>query len=193
LESAERFAEGLATEQELALAGRKGQQALGKARWSSDRHCSEHTYWQAAEAANHVTQRNYDGGDHPSVRHVAQSAATAWAFNLFYSRAEAKTTRPRINDDVLRRQAVHANYLRDIFGSLFRPVAIHAAWFAWNDGTVRRIARAIYEERAFNRMPILADALEDSGCDNADILAHCRSEAQHFKGCWVVDSLLRMK
>ena len=117
LECAERFADGLATEQELADAGRKGQQALWKERWSSDRHCSEHTYWQAAEAANHVTRKNYDGGDHPSVRHVAQSAATAWAFNLFYSRAEAKTARPRIKDDVLLRQAVHAHYLRDIFGS----------------------------------------------------------------------------
>ena len=61
---------------------------------------------------------------------------------------------------------------------------------AWNDGTVRKIAQAIYDERAFDRLPILADALEDAGCDNADILNHCRNGGEHVRGCWVVDLLL---
>ena len=61
---------------------------------------------------------------------------------------------------------------------------------AWNAGTVRRIAQAIYDDRAFDRMPILADALEDAGCDNADILNHCRESREHVRGCWVVDLLL---
>ena len=46
------------------------------------------------------------------------------------------------------------------------------------------------EERAFDRLPILADALEDAGCDNADILNHCRSAGPHVRGCWVVDLVL---
>ena len=53
-----------------------------------------------------------------------------------------------------------------------------------------RIAQAIYDKRAFDRMPILADALEDAGCDNADILAHCRGPNEHVRGCWVVDLIL---
>lgn len=77
-----------------------------------------------------------------------------------------------------------------IFGNPFRPINKSPAWLAWNDGTVRKVAQSIYEERAFDRMPILVDALEDAGCDNADILNHCRSNSPHVKGCWVVDALL---
>jgi hypothetical protein len=53
-----------------------------------------------------------------------------------------------------------------------------------------RVAKAIYQSRAFQDMPILADALEDAGCDNADILAHCRRPGPHVRGCWVVDLIL---
>jgi hypothetical protein len=69
-------------------------------------------------------------------------------------------------------------------------VRAEPSWLAWNDGTVPRIAQDIYDEWAFDRLPILADALEDAGCDNADILAHCRQAGEHVRGCWVVDLLL---
>jgi hypothetical protein len=55
---------------------------------------------------------------------------------------------------------------------------------------VRKIVKAIYDERAFERMPILADALEDAGCDDQDILNHCRQSGEHVRGCWVLDLLL---
>lgn len=80
--------------------------------------------------------------------------------------------------------------VQEIFGNPFRPVTINPAWLTWNDGTVVRIAQSIYDEKAFDRMPILADALTDAGCDNADILNHCRSDSPHVRGCWVVDLLL---
>jgi hypothetical protein len=80
--------------------------------------------------------------------------------------------------------------LRCIFGNPFRLVAINPFWFAWNDRTIPKIAQAIYEDCAFDRLPILADALEDAGCNNADILAHCRGPGPHVRGCWVVDLLL---
>jgi hypothetical protein len=84
-----------------------------------------------------------------------------------------------------------SDMIRDIFGNPFHPpYASASSWLAWNDGTVVRIAQAIYDERAFDRMPILADALEDAGCDNADILRHCREPGEHVRGCWVVDLLL---
>src|SRR5262249_28100532 len=66
-------------------------------------------------------------------------------------------------------RVVQCHFLHDIFGNPFRPVVFKPVWLAWNGATVLRIAQAIYDERAFDRMPILADALEDAGCDNADI------------------------
>ena len=69
-----------------------------------------------------------------------------------------------------------SNIIRDIFGNPFRPPPpVPPAVLSWNNGTVRRLAEAIYEERAFNRWPILADALLDAGCDNAELIEHCRS------------------
>jgi hypothetical protein len=80
-----------------------------------------------------------------------------------------------------------ADHFRDIFGNPFRPVAVDPAWLT---STAVGLAQAIYDDRAFDRLPILADALQDAGCENADILEHCRGEGPHVRGCWVVDLLL---
>jgi hypothetical protein len=77
--------------------------------------------------------------------------------------------------------------VRDIFGNPFRPVTLNPAWRTSN---VSALAQSIYDDRAFDRLPILADALEDAGCDNADILNHCRQPGEHVRGCWVVDLVL---
>jgi hypothetical protein len=82
---------------------------------------------------------------------------------------------------------IHAALLRDILGNPFRPVTIDPAW---KTGNVIGLAQAIYEERAFDRMPILADALEEAGCQEESVLTHCRSGDVHVRGCWVVDRLL---
>lgn len=81
----------------------------------------------------------------------------------------------------------HCDLIRDIFGNPFRPVAVVPAWLT---STAVAIAQGIYADRAFERLPILADALQDAGCENADILAHCRGEGPHVRGCWVVDLVL---
>jgi hypothetical protein len=83
--------------------------------------------------------------------------------------------------------------LRDIFGPLpFRAVTCNPVWFLWSGGTVQRLAASAYDERDFSpeRMGVLADALEDAGCADPDILNHCRRPGVHVKGCWVVDALL---
>jgi hypothetical protein len=78
--------------------------------------------------------------------------------------------------------------LRDVFGNPFRAVALNPAWLT---SDVLALARGIYGEKAFDRMPILADALQDAGCDNDDVLTHCRDAALvHVRGCWVVDLVL---
>jgi hypothetical protein len=99
-----------------------------------------------------------------------------------------------------------ADLLRDIFGNPFRPVEREPAWLT---SDVLALARGIYDDHAFDRMPILADALQDAGCNADDILNHCRYSSlrgaepsgspatghgtrasPHVRGCWVVDLLL---
>jgi hypothetical protein len=84
-----------------------------------------------------------------------------------------------------------ASLLRCIFGNPFRPPPLtEPAWLKRHDGTVVNLAQAIYDERRFQDLPILADTLEEAGCTNADILDHCRQPGDHVRGCWVVDLLL---
>jgi hypothetical protein len=88
-------------------------------------------------------------------------------------------------------RAVQAALLRDIFGNPFRTVTVDPSWLAWHGGTVVRLAEAIYEERRFADLPVLADALEEAGCTDEDILGHLRQqEAVHERGCWALDLLL---
>jgi hypothetical protein len=89
--------------------------------------------------------------------------------------------------DITGNAAEQAELVRDIFGNPFRPVTLDPRWLT---ADVTGLARGIYDDRAFDRLPILADALLDAGCDNEDILADCRSTGPHVRGCWVVDRIL---
>ena len=87
-----------------------------------------------------------------------------------------------------------ASIIRDLFGPFpFRAVTLNRGWPAWNDGAVGKMARTIYDERAYDLLPLLADALEDAGCTDKDILGHCRGGGDHVRGCWVVDLVLGKK
>jgi hypothetical protein len=79
--------------------------------------------------------------------------------------------------------------IRCVAGNPFQETSVDPAWLSWNDGTIARIAEAIRTEHAFDRLPILADALEEAGCVNVEMLGHCRSEGPHVRGCWVIDAL----
>jgi hypothetical protein len=81
--------------------------------------------------------------------------------------------------------------IRDIFGNPYRqPPTLDRTWLAWNDGTIPNLARTMYASKRFRDLPILADALEEAGCTNEPVLAHCRSRGPHVRGCWVVDWVL---
>jgi hypothetical protein len=86
-----------------------------------------------------------------------------------------------------------ADLLREVVGNPFRPAEIDPRWMAWHDGFITSFAQAIYDERAFERMPILGDALEDAGCTDAALLLHCREPREHTRGCWVLDAVLGKK
>jgi hypothetical protein len=120
--------------------------------------------------------------DRPSPEE--QAALIAYAVIAARSGVEAA-------DDAIRNvpgEAIPvANVIRDVFGNPFGPATVLAEW---RTETVVALAAGIYAERAFDRMPILADALEDVGCDAGQVLSHCRSPGPHVLGCWVVDSVL---
>jgi hypothetical protein len=95
-----------------------------------------------------------------------------------------------LDTDDLRERSEESWFLsflfRDIFNP-FRPVALSPSWLV---PTVTTLARQMYESRDFSLLPILADALQDAGCDHEDILTHCRGNGLHVRGCWVVDLML---
>jgi len=80
-----------------------------------------------------------------------------------------------------------ADLVRDIFAQVLEPVPFRLGWCT---STAVGIARQLYVSGDFSAMPILADALQDAGCESADVLDHCRGPCQHVRGCWVVDLIL---
>ncbi len=124
----------------------------------------------------------------PKAAYYASSTATwtyaaitnpgAASYDLDFSRSEAAEGR------------IQTDMLRCIFGNLFRPATIAPAVLAWNDNTVRKVAQRIYEDRTYDHLPILADALEEAGCTDANILSHLHAPGPHVRGCWVVDLIL---
>jgi hypothetical protein len=111
-------------------------------------------------------------------------AVESAAWNVAYSSGFWHSTREN-------EQANLACLLRDVFGYPVLPLlAIDLSWLAWNDGTIPKLAQVADDERAFDCLPFLTDALEEAGCEDADILAHCRQQGEHVRGCWVVDLIL---
>jgi hypothetical protein len=112
----------------------------------------------------------------------------AGAFVLW---VESNVSEGQVGEEVRREHKAVCDALRDVIGNPFRSQQpILPAVLAWNDSCVLRIAQGIYDDRDFDRLPILHDALLDAGCDNDDILAHCRGAGPHVRGCWVIDLLL---
>jgi hypothetical protein len=88
-------------------------------------------------------------------------------------------------------EEAQSDLLRCVVGNPFRPPhPLTATVAGWNEGTIVKLALAIYNDRAFDRLPILADALLEAGCEDADLLGHLRGPGPHVRGCWAVDLLL---
>jgi hypothetical protein len=181
IEVAEKFAEGEATGEELAVANAASEALLD---WDSNV-----PYWDGQWAI------------HPLAKMAALASRrdafeAAWLVRQmisdirYFGGADDDYPKAKLEaaDKDLER---FCSLLCCVFGNPFRPMPpIPAAVLAWNDGTVRRIVEGIYEEGAFDRLPTLADALLDAGCDNEELMAHCRSEGPHVRGCWAVDLIL---
>jgi hypothetical protein len=82
---------------------------------------------------------------------------------------------------------IQASLIRDIIGNPFHATVVEATWKTF---TVANLAKSMYASKAFVDLPVLADALEEVGCDDTAILLHCRGPGPHVRGCWVVDLLM---
>jgi hypothetical protein len=94
---------------------------------------------------------------------------------------------PRGDENWEFERAEQASLVREIFGNPFRAIVFDPSW---RTPTVVGLAHGIYDLQAFERMPILGDALEDAGCTDEAILSHCRGPDVHERGCWVLDAIL---
>jgi hypothetical protein len=162
VEAAERFADGLIEEPELTAA----MGAVG--------HPRTNPRFRAAEAARFTS--------YPPLMDWTSAAANVAVDAVWYDEQDRPIPEKRAAEE-----SAQAHLLRDVVGNPFRPLTADPAWLT---STVVALAEGIYAERAFDRLPILADALQDAGCDNAEVLDHCRGPGPHARGCWVVDLLL---
>jgi hypothetical protein len=83
-----------------------------------------------------------------------------------------------------KKRRVYSDLIRCVFGNPFRFTDVDSSWIT---STVVALAQEAHESQDFSVLPILADALQDAGCENEDILNHCRQRGEHCRGCWVVD------
>jgi hypothetical protein len=187
VETTERFVDGRATADEQWEAGKKAWAAMMDPAKELQRKWERVAFFRAALAAHDCAEwrprRSY-----PVYFFEGEQAARGASFNTAMALTDKQTEHWESSEVILAKQA---HLLRDISGNPFRPFPpIDPAWLAWHGGTLRQLALEIYNERAFDRLPILADALEDAGCDNAELLGHLRGPGHHVRGCWVVDLLL---
>jgi hypothetical protein len=117
---------------------------------------------------------------------ISTPAWRAWASATEVARSAAEGLAQSIPWAAARR--LEADALHDLFGPpFFGSFGLDPRW---RTADVTGLAFAIHEDRAFDRLPILADALMDAGCDDEQVIGHCRSEGPHVRGCWVVDLVL---
>lgn len=205
VEIAEQFAEGTATLAELrnvaddAFAAYRQVSAVAVNTDSATeaRYNAAAAAYNAAHHANFVstTSRPFPDSVLPAARAAAAAGSSFPAVNAadpdIENIIENQTAPGTPWSRTMADEQVHlCGLIRDILGNSFRPVAVDPSWLAWNGGTVVKIAQSIYDQRAFDRLPVLADILEDAGCHHADILDHCRQPGPHVRGCHVIDSLL---
>jgi hypothetical protein len=184
--------------------------AVEVAEWRAEGRASDYQLREAEEAARAAYVQALTHGKQGVEReaalaalqttYAAPAAAKGAAAVAQRTRAEAVRARARRCSGLAKRQLTaqaaerksQCSLLRDIFGDPFRPLpSIDPAWLVWDGGTVPKLAQAIYDERAFERVPVLGDALEEAGCDSEDILLHCRQQGKaHVRVCWVLDLIL---
>lgn len=152
----------------------------------ADRKINQSTLLQKVAALRHrIVYMGVDQIFREEIPHLVERTVSPSQFVRHISTISL----PEQSDDLssVNIHVIQANFVRCIFGNPFRPVTFSPIW---NTSTVLALADAIYEDRAWDRMPILADAIEEAGCEEVAILDHCRGPGPHARGCSVVDGVL---
>jgi hypothetical protein len=160
--ASERFADGRLTPDELAAAAAAAEEVA--AAFAADHGETDFIGQETAMALR-------------GAAYLARGAYLEAVFGAWYA----------AGDDERRAMA---RDLRDVFGNPFRAARLAPGVLASNGGAVGKIARAIHEAQRFEDLPVLADAIEEAGCADADVLAHCRGGGGHVRGCWVIAAIL---
>jgi len=181
LELVERAADGSDIRMKLGRAA----VALGEVMYLLERRHGEFGYvydyqWFPTEAVLSLLDPREPGRLAPTTR----IGSVPYLITRFVRETSISEYRER---DEMAEETALSNLLRDVCGNPFQPVSMDPSW---QSSIAVALARTIYEERTFDRLPILADALEEAGCDDAVVLSHLRGEGPHVRGCWAVDLVL---
>jgi hypothetical protein len=190
IDIAERYADRRVKRQELILA-HAATEELCRPPFPEGSTCADGARTQAALAAHEVT--------HPTRPRFANSVTYHADLAVGYAALPASA---RLDDGAMHRNKAlwtargaesqeQCRLARDIFGNPYRPGApLDRAILTWNGGVIPKMAQCLYEERTFDQLNVLADALEEATCRDNAILEHCRSAGPHARGCWAVDLVL---
>jgi hypothetical protein len=199
VEVAERFADGKATEEELLRASENAGRISNRMRLKIDDSITNHRKangearekkrvirerLSAEQSAAKAASQSATSNAHKAAQRVASMVSyAAYCWQLANVSCHNVEMRRRVGGK-------YRGLIHSIFQDIFNSVEINPEWLTWQNGTVRRVAQFIYDEHRFQDMPILADALEEAGCNDKRILAHCRRKFTHYRGCFVVDAVL---
>lgn len=174
VEVAERYADGQASRVELARARADALAAAGGA----ERQAGWAAYWAVNTHASGPLWNTFAAAAGAAARQKMEAASYDLAAT--WDRHQVAGQRQQV-------ALVH-----EVIGNPFRTPQLEAHWSTWGNGIIPALALGIYEDEAWDRLPILGDALEEAGCVDEAMLGHCREPGQHVRGCWVVDLLLSL-
>jgi hypothetical protein len=183
LEVSEGYTEGLTTEDDLAVAW-LAVHSLHTAEGKHSLPPYSFSYWAENAALNAARPERLG-----TIGHKSSANAASHALGLALSSGDINSSTYKEASDA--EDSEQSKLLRCVFGNPFRlaPPRL-ASVLSWKDRIIPRIAQGIYFERAFERMPILHDALLDAGCTDDALLTHCRNPEGHVLGCWAIDLIL---
>jgi hypothetical protein len=183
IEVSERFADGQATEQEREAALFAAREAQEEAPWYAIRQTVVAAWTVLTDIAFAMPHMVEDITCVFSRQAALDAARNGPPHVVRRTREEASQTA----------RAWQCDLIREVFGNPFRSAGLAPDWLTTGHGAPQRIAQVIYDDRRFGDLPILADALEDAGCQDEELLLHCREDRQHVLGCWVLDTVLGLE
>jgi hypothetical protein len=183
VEVAEKYADGLAAQEDLESAREMAQHAATSPVITCRTVLGTAVHYTPGSVASSTAATGIQFSPRATASSMAMFAVEAARDREAYVAERNEQAADRAAYVAERKE--QAAIFRELIGNPFRSVT-----FDWLTFPVTSLAQAIYDERTYDRLPILADALEDAGCTNQDVLEHCRQPGGHYRGCWVVDLLL---